>query len=97
MKKTPPRFLAIAYDVADDRRRRRVFKTLKNFGKPVQYSAFECVLDGEQLSRLRQLLTRQTDDDDDSVAYYQLCDDCARRTVVFCGPTRLTVPRVVVV
>ena len=97
MNRSTPMFIAVAYDIADDRRRQRVFKTLKNFGKPVQYSAFECLLTGEQLNQLQQTLARLTQPGDDSIAYYQLCEDCAKHTLVLCGPERLTVPRIVVV
>jgi CRISPR-associated protein Cas2 len=89
-------FVVVAYDVADDRRRQRVHKTLKNFGRPVQYSAFECILDSEQVSRLQQTVTRLTQAGDDAVAYYLLCQDCAKRTLVLCGPARLTLSRVIV-
>jgi CRISPR/Cas system-associated endoribonuclease Cas2 len=32
----------ISYDVSDDTRRRRVYEALKDFGRRVQYSVFEC-------------------------------------------------------
>jgi len=32
---------SICYDIKDDRRRNRIFKLLKDFGEPVQFSVFE--------------------------------------------------------
>jgi CRISPR-associated protein Cas2 len=98
MSGNDPLFVAVAYDVKDDRRRRHVYKALKNFGRPVQYSAFECVVDSEQLSRLRQILSRWLQgEEEEAVAYYLLCQDCVERTLVLCGPPRLTLSKVVVV
>jgi CRISPR-associated protein Cas2 len=31
----------VCYDVVDDRRRNRIFKLLKDYGRRVQYSVFE--------------------------------------------------------
>jgi len=96
--KSEPLFVVVSYDVADDRRRRRVHKTLKDFGRPVQYSAFECVLEAKHLARLQHALTRLVQDEDaEAVAYYLLCKDCAQRTLVLCGPPRLTLSRTIVV
>lgn len=98
MSKSGPLFLVVAYDIVDDRRRRRVHKALKNFGRPVQYSAFECILDHEHLSRLQQTVTRLLEGEEaEAAAYYLLCQNCAERTLVLCGPSRLTLSRVVVV
>jgi CRISPR-associated protein Cas2 len=98
MRKSGPMFVVVAYDVQDDGRRRRVHKTLKNFGRPVQYSAFECVLDSTHLYRLRQALSRLLQGEkEEAVAYYFLCQECARKTLVLCGPPRVTLSRTVVV
>ena len=42
----------ISYDVADDARRHRVCEALKDFGRRVQYSVFECDLDEQGLAQL---------------------------------------------
>ena len=91
------RFIVVAYDIRDNVRRRWVRKTLKNFGRRVQYSAFECVLDSAQFRRLQTALNRLLSADDDAVVYYLLCRECARRTVVLSGLPRLTLPRTIVV
>jgi len=56
-------FFVVSYDISDDRRRTRVFKTLKNFGAHVQFSVFECWLQPSDLAnlknRLKKLIGRQ--------------------------------------
>jgi CRISPR-associated protein Cas2 len=47
------RFWMVAYDIEDDRIRRKVHHTLKNYGTPVQYSVFECRLNQSRLNELR--------------------------------------------
>ena len=32
----------VCYDIADDKRLRKVFKTMRDFGDHLQYSIFEC-------------------------------------------------------
>jgi CRISPR-associated protein Cas2 len=55
----------IAYDVADDRRRARVFRALKGRGTAVQFSVFRCKLSpAEKLalrSELWSALNRESD------------------------------------
>lgn len=46
----------VCYDIADDKRLRRVFKTCKNFGDHLQYSIFECDLNpSEKVQMEREL------------------------------------------
>jgi len=63
----------VAYDVRDDRRRRKVADELLNFGERVQYSVFECHLDADRLDTLASRLLDLIDADADRVAYYRLC------------------------
>jgi len=49
----PASFAAsFAYDIEDDRTRRRVAKTLKGYGRRVQRSVFECNLTRQQIREL---------------------------------------------
>jgi CRISPR-associated endonuclease Cas2 len=36
----------VCYDITDDKRRDRVFKVCKNHGEHLQFSVFECDLNG---------------------------------------------------
>ncbi len=53
--------IVVSYNVANDRRRTRLAQELENFGRRVQYSVFECLLDARQLERLRTRLLRRTE------------------------------------
>ena len=79
MPKPPHAFYAVAYDIADDRRRRRVFAVLKAYGWSVQESVFECRLIPKQFAELRRLCGREIDDEEDSVLFYPLCELCLPR------------------
>jgi CRISPR-associated protein Cas2 len=50
------RHYLISYDIADDKRRTEVFKTLHGFGDHAQYSVFFCELNGRELALLRTRL-----------------------------------------
>lgn len=39
----------ITYDIRDDKRLRKVHRTMKNFGDHLQYSVFECQLSDSEL------------------------------------------------
>ena len=50
---TTRRRLLVTYDVAHDRRRDKVHRTLLDFGDWVQFSVFVCELDERERIRLR--------------------------------------------
>ncbi|MGR9108436.1 MAG: CRISPR-associated endonuclease Cas2 [Gammaproteobacteria bacterium] len=70
------RLWMISYDIEDDKVRRRVSDLLKNHGKRVQYSVFECWLSGRELTGLRVRLQREIDEGD-RVRWYPLCRWCS--------------------
>jgi len=72
-------FVVVAYDVVSDRRRLRLHERLKDFGIPVQYSVFECLLAGKELQRMQAMVKREIDESTDKVRYYFLCEACRRR------------------
>ncbi len=43
----------VCYDISDDKRLRRVFKTMRGWGDHLQFSVFECQLTPTDLVRLR--------------------------------------------
>ena len=69
----------IAYDVTDDRRRARVSTLLEDYGLRVNYSVFECELDGKEFAQLQEQLARLIDDREDRVVFYRLCAGCRGR------------------
>jgi CRISPR-associated protein Cas2 len=67
----------ITYDVTTEtlegqRRLRRVAKVCENYGQRVQKSVFECLVDPSQWAILRGLLTKEIDENEDSLRFYYL-------------------------
>ena len=48
-----PRLWLVCYDIADDKRRTKVYKTLRAYGEHLQFSVFRCALSPMQFARLR--------------------------------------------
>lgn len=71
-------FYLVSYDIPDDRRRTRLAKTIKDFGDRVQYSVFECNLDGNLLAAMIARIEKEIDQKEDSVRIYALCGACER-------------------
>ena len=55
----------VAYDVADDKRRNQVFRTLSGYGDRAQYSVFFCEVNPRELAELRGKLHRTIHDSED--------------------------------
>lgn len=67
----------ITYDVntetaAGRARLRKVAKQCVNYGRRVQNSVFECILDAAQCVKLKALLTEIIDENRDSLRFYYL-------------------------
>ena len=72
----------VTYDISSPKRWRKIFKILKSYGKPVQYSVFECRLSKAQIKSMHAALAAILDDQDDRVHCYPLCGQCDERTIV---------------
>ena len=73
-------FVILAYDIPDNRRRTRLFKTLKRFGSPVQESVFEFHLTPGEIAHLKRAVYALLDERVDQVRFYYLCPTCHQRT-----------------
>ena len=67
----------ITYDVntetaAGKTRLRKVAKQCVNYGRRVQYSVFECILDNAQGIQLKAILSDIIDKEEDSLRFYYL-------------------------
>jgi len=76
--------VVVAYDVntetpAGRRRLRRVAGACKDWGQRVQFSVFECLLDPAQWTALRRRLIDEIDEDRDSLRFYFLGSNYAKR------------------
>ena len=75
-------YVLISYDIVDDRRRRRLMKFLKDYGKRVQLSVFECHLTEKQLALVQSGVRRLINRKKDHVRYWPICKACASRVEV---------------
>jgi CRISPR-associated protein Cas2 len=62
----------VCYDIADDKRLRQVFKTMRGYGDHLQYSVFECQLTPMDLARCRAELSKIIKHDEDQVLFVNL-------------------------
>jgi CRISPR-associated protein Cas2 len=74
----------VSYDVSTEtsagrRRLRRVAKACLDYGQRAQKSVFECLVDPEQWTRLRQRLVDEFNPAEDSLRFYFLGSNWKRR------------------
>jgi CRISPR-associated protein Cas2 len=62
----------VTYDIRDDKRLRRVFRTMRDWGNHLQYSVFECQLTRAELLELKGELREIIHDDEDQVLFINL-------------------------
>jgi len=74
----------IAYDIADNRRRRKVSEICRDYGARQQYSVFICDLSEENWKRFLLRLEKAIDPQLDSIAVFPLCRVC-RSKQIFLG------------
>ena len=68
----------LCYDIADDRRLRRVVKIMEGCGYRVQKSVFEGFFTPAELNELFKSVKQVIDEKEDSVRVYRLCEPCDR-------------------
>lgn len=70
----------ISYDLSNDKLRNKVAKELKNYGKRVQYSVFECHISKKQMIQLyEKLLLIMQKEEEGNIRIYQICAHCEER------------------
>lgn len=62
----------VCYDIANDRRLRKVFKVCKDHGTHLQFSVFECDLNPRELVHLQRTLKEVIKHDEDQVLFVSL-------------------------
>ena len=62
----------VCYDIADDKRLRKVFKTCYNYGEHLQFSVFECDLNPSEKIELEKVLGEIINHDEDQVLFVAL-------------------------
>ncbi|MGV8073756.1 MAG: CRISPR-associated endonuclease Cas2 [Syntrophobacteraceae bacterium] len=68
--------IIVSYDVSDQRRLARVSKLMKDYGKRVLKSVFECNLDDEQFRKMKDRIDDAIEPMSDSVRFYFVCEKC---------------------
>lgn len=69
-------FIVVAYDIPDNKLRTRLFRLLKRFGEPAQFSVFECILTQAQFDQMQAEVAKVVAGEENSVRYYDICDSC---------------------
>lgn len=69
---TQRRHVLLCYDIADSTRLRRVHKTVRDFGRPLQYSVFACRLTALDRARLEALLLDIIKSNEDQIVLIDL-------------------------
>ena len=59
----------VTYDIPSNKRRKKVSDLLEGYGKRVQYSVFECVLEPKKFTELKQRLRKRINLEEDSVRF----------------------------
>jgi CRISPR-associated protein Cas2 len=90
-------FVVVVYDISNDRRRTKLHNALLDYGSPVQYSVFECLLDDEGLARMRRAVAKVIRPRKDRVRFYFLCQACLKKVEVTSGAEVLSEEDVIVV
>jgi len=62
--------IAVAYDVRDDKRRTKLSDALQNYGKHVQLSVFECLLEEPQVERMPRAVERIIASEENTVRWH---------------------------
>ena len=77
----------VSYDIADEKRLRRVFRICKDHGDHLQYSVFECLLSGSERVLLEGKLKEAMNRREDQVLFVDLgpADDRSEAQITALG------------
>jgi CRISPR-associated protein Cas2 len=62
----------VCYDISDEKRVKRVFQKMRNYGDHLQFSVFECQLTAADLARCRAELAEIINHQEDQVLFVSL-------------------------
>ena len=62
----------VTYDICEDKRLRKVFRTMRDYGDHLQYSVFECQFNPSDLAKCRDALGEIIKHDVDQVLFIDL-------------------------
>lgn len=78
----------VSYDISNDRLRNKVADTLKNFGKRVQYSVFECRLTDSRYKTMYLQLMQLSVKENGNIHLYPICENCASKIQIIGSDNR---------
>lgn len=78
-------FILVVYDISSDKRRTKLHNALLDFGTPVQYSVFECLLTEKEQERMKKKVMKVIRPKIDQVRFYHICAECLKRVEVTSG------------
>lgn len=90
-------FYVVTYDISSDKRRKRVSDLLEGYGRRVQYSVFECILNTQKFNELRLRLQKCIKNGEDSVRFYPLSRHTLGQVVIWGEPPLTELPSSTVV
>jgi len=74
----------IAYDIEDDKRRRKISDLLEGYGIRVNYSVFEFYLSEKELQEIINEAKKILDKKRDSFRVYRVCENCTQKSFEIC-------------
>lgn len=89
-------FYVLAYDIASDKRRAKIARTMEAVGERVQGSVFEAYLAPVELEKVLKKTGKIMNNEEDSLRVYQLCSAC-RLKVQTRGMGKVTPPPTVMI
>ena len=75
----------VVYDISNDKRRTKLHYRLLDYGTPVQYSVFECLLDPKTKVKMQKMVNKTIKPRKDSLRIYCICADCAEKAEIVGG------------
>jgi len=82
----------VTYDIPSNKRRKKVSDLLEGYGKRVQYSVFECVLEPKKFTELKQRLRKRINLEEDSVRFYPLSKHALNQVETWGGVPLTPIP-----
>jgi CRISPR-associated protein Cas2 len=90
-------FYIVVYDIPCDKRRKKVSDLLEGYGKRVQYSVFECVLNQDKCNELKARLRKQIKLSEDSVRFYPLSQHTFSKIEIWGEPPVTELPSSIII
>ncbi len=85
-------FYLIAYDIPDDKRRKKIADILEGYGSRVQYSVFECVLSAKKYQELKKRLKKVFKSEEDNIRLYPISDHTLQQVETWGEGSQVTKP-----